>query len=160
MITKEYFKVYYQKNKEKIKKQHTDWIKLHPDYYKDWKNQNPDYKYNRTIITDPIKINKRRLQIKNSLQRNKLKYFLKHKQKDKTWHIGNRKSAHAHYMVKMAIKKGILKREDCELKDVYCSAGLIEAHHEDYDKPLDINWLCHSHHKKVDLGLIQLNKKP
>jgi hypothetical protein len=42
---------------------------------------------------------------------------------------------------------GKVKRRPCEV----CGAtDGIEAHHEDYSKPLDVNWLCPTHHKEAD----------
>jgi len=42
-----------------------------------------------------------------------------------------------------AIRVGILERKPC----VVCgNNSQIHAHHEDYNKPLDVVWLCHSHH--------------
>lgn len=42
-----------------------------------------------------------------------------------------------------ALRRGLLKRAPCEI----CGTDLnIEAHHDDYTKPLDIRWLCKSHH--------------
>jgi len=28
------------------------------------------------------------------------------------------------------------------------SSEYIHAHHDDYDKPLDVRWLCAAHHKQ------------
>jgi hypothetical protein len=43
------------------------------------------------------------------------------------------------------IKTGILIRESCRI----CGTNEnIEAHHEDYSKPLDIIWLCRNHHRE------------
>jgi hypothetical protein len=40
---------------------------------------------------------------------------------------------------------GKLKRQPCEV----CGATEnIERHHEDYSKPLDVQWLCPTHHRE------------
>lgn len=45
----------------------------------------------------------------------------------------------AHNLVNNAIKRGELTRRSCER----CGSGLaVQAHHEDYSKPLEVNWLC------------------
>lgn len=41
------------------------------------------------------------------------------------------------------VKQGIVKRLNCE---VCGSDKNIEAHHEDYERPLDVKWLCRVHH--------------
>ena len=43
-----------------------------------------------------------------------------------------------------AIKEGILIKEPCEV----CGIKMVDAHHDDYDKPLDVRWLCRKHHKE------------
>ena len=51
----------------------------------------------------------------------------------------------AHIMVGNAIKAGTLKPTPCER----CSFPFgIHAHHEDYAKPLEVNWLCVRCHGK------------
>jgi hypothetical protein len=47
--------------------------------------------------------------------------------------------------VSSAIKTGELRPSACERLDENCK-GRIEAHHEDYNKPLDVMWLCLIHH--------------
>jgi hypothetical protein len=46
--------------------------------------------------------------------------------------------------VTRAIKAGELVRRPCEI----CGSDKSQAHHDDYAQPLDIRWLCRSHHKK------------
>lgn len=42
-----------------------------------------------------------------------------------------------------ARKKGLITRKPCE---VCGSSKKINAHHEDYSKPLEVIWLCSRHH--------------
>lgn len=51
----------------------------------------------------------------------------------------------AHHAVQHAIKSGKLIRKPCEKCG---STEMIHAHHEDYAKPLDVQWLCVAHHRK------------
>jgi ribosomal protein S27AE len=44
------------------------------------------------------------------------------------------------------IEAGRLKRLNCEK----CDAVKTDAHHKDYTKPLDVNWLCRRCHFKED----------
>jgi hypothetical protein len=48
----------------------------------------------------------------------------------------------AAYLTSNAIRNGRLIREPCEV----CGSSAVEAHHDDYSKPLVIRWLCRKHH--------------
>ena len=52
----------------------------------------------------------------------------------------------AHYLLNRAIRAGTLQRLPCEL----CGDPNSHGHHTDYSKPLDVRWLCPSHHRKID----------
>lgn len=59
-----------------------------------------------------------------------------------------RRKANAHRLVKEALESGRVTRKACEREG--CDyKGKIIAHHEDYDKPLDVIWLCPSHHSEA-----------
>ena len=47
--------------------------------------------------------------------------------------------------VNNAIKRGHISREPCEV----CGKDKAEAHHENYDEPFNITWLCIVHHREV-----------
>lgn len=64
----------------------------------------------------------------------------------KKWQKGNTNKRKAHIAVGNAIRDGkLIKPDSCEKCD--CSLNL-EAHHDDYSKPLDVRWLCQAHHKQ------------
>lgn len=54
-----------------------------------------------------------------------------------------RRRDRARHLVTRAIKTGRLKRGPCEV----CGALDVHAHHDDYDKPLQVRWLCQQHHQ-------------
>lgn len=41
-----------------------------------------------------------------------------------------------------AVESGKIKKDSC----IVCGSMDVYAHHEDYNKPLDIIWLCMKHH--------------
>ena len=61
------------------------------------------------------------------------------------WQEENKEKIAAHYEVRKALRKGTLVKEPCEV----CGELKAEAHHEDYNFPLDVIWLCLSHHKEL-----------
>ena len=54
----------------------------------------------------------------------------------------NPKKARAHNAIKHAIAKGKIISMPC-----FCCGETAEAHHPDYDRPLDVVWLCKAHHR-------------
>jgi len=44
---------------------------------------------------------------------------------------------------RQAIARGKLTRQPCEA----CGATPVEAHHDDYSRPLDVRWLCTPCHR-------------
>jgi predicted DNA-binding protein YlxM (UPF0122 family) len=72
---------------------------------------------------------------------------------------GSKASDHAQNIAEKAIKRGVLVPQPCEK----CGAtgmmadgrNIVQAHHDDYSKPLQVRWLCqkchHQHHKETYL---------
>ena len=67
--------------------------------------------------------------------------------RNSVWRKKNRKRyliAHsAHMFVQRAIKTAQLVKRPCEV----CGSTQVQAHHDDYGKPLDVRWLCSVHHR-------------
>lgn len=63
-----------------------------------------------------------------------------YKRSTKAWRSKNPEKYQAHMIVGTSLRKGILIRpSSCEK----CSGSyLVQAHHEDYAKPLEVQWLC------------------
>lgn len=58
------------------------------------------------------------------------------------WISRNPEKRKAHIMVGNAIRNGKLTKGSCEV----CGSSKVEAHHDDYSKPLSVRWLCRTHH--------------
>jgi hypothetical protein len=66
-------------------------------------------------------------------------------------HAAYKRAQHAISMVNSAVMRGALVRP---LACPQCgSRRKIEAHHADYDKPLDVIWLCKRCHAKLHVAL-------
>lgn len=63
--------------------------------------------------------------------------------KSKRYYSANSKKKRAHNAVYNAIKAGKLTKGVC-----FCGGTVVQAHHDDYDKPLAVRWLCNKHHKE------------
>jgi hypothetical protein len=63
---------------------------------------------------------------------------------NRIWRAEDKRRQKAHNMVSHAIKSGRLVREPC----CRCGNEKTVAHHEDYDQPLVVMWLCQPCHKQ------------
>jgi hypothetical protein len=81
----------------------------------------------------------------------------------KKWNEKNREKYLAQKVVENAVLADKLSAKPCE---VCGSENLIHAHHDDYSKPMEVMWLCPTHHKqrhrelKLDPDKINLEVKP
>lgn len=50
-----------------------------------------------------------------------------------------------------AIKSGKLERKPCEIENC---VDWPEAHHDNYNKPLDVKWLCFKHHREYHYNVV------
>lgn len=117
---KKYRKTWKAKNADRVRSYQEEWREKNPGYNKKWMKKNPDYLKERDGCNP--------------------EYSKKARQKQ----------PHVHRVAKLvyhAIRRGeIFKPEICER----CKEEKrILAHHEDYNKPFEIIWLCYSCHKII-----------
>lgn len=55
----------------------------------------------------------------------------------------------ARVKVETAIRSGKLTRGVCEV----CGDPKVQGHHEYYNKPLEVKWLCRKHHQELHKGV-------
>lgn len=55
------------------------------------------------------------------------------------------KRAYARSYLKTYVSRGKIKRGVCAV----CGSPDVEGHHADYDRPLDVTWLCTRHHLEL-----------
>ena len=60
----------------------------------------------------------------------------------KRWKENHPEQYEAYKKLSVATRNGSLVRMPCEV----CSEKKSEAHHDDYEKPLEVRWLCKKHH--------------
>ena len=53
------------------------------------------------------------------------------------------------------IQRGLIIRQPCEI----CGETPAEGHHDDYDKPLEVRWLCFRHHRELHKALAAKEEK-
>ena len=68
------------------------------------------------------------------------------------WRKADKRRSVCHSAVARAIKHGTLIRQPC----IRCGNEKSLAHHEDYDFPLDVMWLCQPCHRKRHKELLSM----
>jgi hypothetical protein len=112
----------------------------------------------KKLSNDPDWVNKEleRQRIKSARARFLFKAVNKDKKKKyiSSWIKKNQEKKKAHAKVSNAIKTGKLTRKPCEI----CGEMKVQAHHEDYSKPLEVNWLCSKHHGERHVEINKLKR--
>ncbi len=62
----------------------------------------------------------------------------------KEWRDKYPKKYKAHCLVNNHKRAGNISEQPCEA----CKELKVVAHHDDYDRPLNVRWLCQAHHKQ------------
>ena len=68
--------------------------------------------------------------------------------KNREWRENNQEKIRAHQRLNWMVKKGSIVRGPCARMEQGGCSGPVHGHHEDYSKPLEVVWLCMSHHRR------------
>ena len=110
------------KYRQKIVESNLRWREENPNYFKEWRKSNPEY-FDNWKKLNPSKMGE---------------YI-------KKWRKGNRKKVACHESILNALVSGDVKKPcTCEACG---NTGILHGHHCDYDKPLEVMWLCPKCHK-------------
>ena len=86
---------------------------------------------------------------------------------DNHFYRGSKADDHAQNILEKAIEKGLVVRktkcETCGYEGEFANGRTaIQAHHHDYNRPLDVTWLCqkchHEWHKNLKAREVMLNE--
>ncbi|QGH72742.1 MAG: putative HNHc nuclease [Podoviridae sp. ctQNx1] len=66
------------------------------------------------------------------------------KKVNERWKKDNANKRAANVILGNAVRDGRIEKLPC-----FICGGKAEAHHPDYDRPLDVVWLCPVHHKEI-----------
>lgn len=102
--------------------------------------------YDRNRPNKEERVEKHRKRIEKMKKDNPTKYR-KYLKSAKKWNEQNKEKRNAHNKVARALMNGkLIRKSKCEK----CSSiEKIEAHHENYSKPLEVIWLCEKCHKDI-----------
>lgn len=122
--------------------------KPHSEFYTD--NSRKDKLTNRCKKCERSHYREMRAKHEDKYKIREKRYYKENKKKfeikSKEWRKNpkNKIKQKAHYLVKQALKNGIIKRKPC----CVCKSKESIAHHEDYTKPLKVIWYCQMHHMR------------
>jgi len=100
-----------------------------PDYYKTYEKERRDLPHRIALRAEYAQTPEGRESHRRS--------------KDK-WKVEHPNQLKAHTTVNNALRDGRLIRQPC-----WVCGKQAQAHHPDYDRPLDVVWLCSLHHKQA-----------
>lgn len=103
--------------------------------YRDRIEQYVDYDKSRNSLPHRVLARKEYAQTEKGKERQKIARI--------NYVSDNPKIRSAHVLLGNAVRDGRVAKQSCE---VCQSTYRIHGHHDDYDKPLEVRWLCSKHH--------------
>lgn len=119
------------------------------DNSRKWLEKNPDYGKETWLKrkNNPVHKEKQKAYYKKWYRKNGRNRSEHDNNLIKEWQIHHPNEVKAARKLRSAVKRGEVIRPKC--CDCCGSIGKVSGHHKDYNKVLDVMWLCHSCHKIV-----------
>lgn len=86
-----------------------------------------------------------KLGVKRGLMKKSTRLKISLALKGKIYTTDHKKKIRARVYLNIAVARNKIKKEVCKI----CGSKRVEAHHEDYNYPLKVEWLCKKHHKPL-----------
>lgn len=114
------------------------------EYMRYWRDEN------RARVRELGRLSRERT-IEATLARDRARSALKRQEAK-----GSTKKQLSRRAVQRALEIGELFRQPCEVCGIEPGRDekgqIVQAHHDDYDKPLEVRWLCRKHHYELHYG--------
>lgn len=135
----EYNREYYRRNRERLLEKQKKYYRENAEHIKEWNRE-----YNKSRVEERRKTAK---QWREKNSEHIKQYREEHKSEIASYAREYRKRTKAKYMeahhaVSYAIKLGKIEKRPCEI----CGNSNSQAHHDNYNKPLEVRWLCRDCH--------------
>lgn len=132
----------YEPNARDIQKSDFQCHQCKREYMKEWRER-------RKAIGNPVQSTKMPREYHARYER---EYFSSEENRSrrnanaKQYRNGDLRHHHeARWAVSHAIASGSMIKRPCEI----CGEAKVDAHHDDYSKPLEVRWLCRKHHNEL-----------
>lgn len=140
---KAYQRAYREKHKEEINRRRRENRHSQGEFFRE--KQREYYQQNKDKINAWLREYYQKNKKKIQERQKKIRHNNKDKNNART--KKNRREKYGistHKIVSNAIKRGELVKQPCE----ECGSMEVQAHHDNYNKPLEVRWLCDTCHKK------------
>lgn len=156
---REYARKRYHANLERERERHIQWKKNNPEKYSESQRKSQKKKYDNLSKEEKKEFirkthewqkknpEKRRIYRERWREKNKEKYLNQAKKQSERSRERYPEKCRARILVRTAVKTGFLIRPS-ECSKCGEDKMRIEGHHHDYNKPLDVIWLCTKCHRE------------